>query len=147
MHSTRSGVLGVSRKNSGRWRSADPSATSDGRTGPRLDMAEHDFAGTPPSNRDEIADAATDDQARRFGSMDRVAVGIEERAWKQAGAILERDHLTTVQVAGEDEIEAGIPRDLPDSRVVRAEHAHMAVDQGRGILAAAFGPGHGDNAS
>src|SRR6187401_3232331 len=109
MHRTRSGVLGVSRKKSGRWRSTDPAAPTTARN-PRSDMTKHDFARTPPANRHQIADPAADDEPGGAEQASKEAIGIEDRAGKEPVSILEGHHLATVQMSSQDEVVADMAR-------------------------------------
>ena len=90
-------------------------------------MAQHNFAGTPPANRYAIADSAADYQISRTRVMTQKAVWVEERAGKQAIAILERDKLTAVQMSSQDKIVSSLSRCLPDSRIVPAEHSDVSI--------------------
>jgi len=90
MHKTRSGVLGAERNKSGRPRSRRVTETT------LSDMAQHNFAGTPPANRHEIADAAADHQTCRATVMSQEAVRVKDRSGKQAAPVLAGDHLAAV---------------------------------------------------
>ena len=80
MARTRNGVLGEARKKSGTLLRKHPSDRKLARSPIRFlsDMAQDDFPGTPPANRDEIADPAADDQSDRVVAMTEDAVPIEE---------------------------------------------------------------------
>src|SRR4029453_4570571 len=122
---TRSGVFGVARKKSGRWRSRAPLAITLAR---QLDMAEHDLTRTPPADRHEIADAAADDQSGRTEVVSQETVRIEDGPRKQSISVRPGDHLAAVQVAGQHQVISGKSRRPPNRRVVRAQHANVPVD-------------------
>ena len=89
------------------------------------DVAQNNFARTPPANRHQIADAAAHDQTRCAELMAQVVVRVKNCSGKQAVAELERNELAAMQVSGENEVIADASRRLPDPRVVRAEHSNV----------------------
>jgi hypothetical protein len=96
-------------------------------------MAQHNFAGAPPADRHEIADPAADDQPCRTGAVTQETVRVEDCSGKQAVSILTGNELAAMQVPGQDEVVAGMAGCLPDSRVMRAQDADMAIMVWRGL--------------
>src|SRR5262245_59971047 len=93
-------------------------------------MTQDNLPRTTPADRHEIAHAATDHQPCRPRLMAQITVRVETRSGKQAIAILEDNHLATVEVPSQDQVIAEPPRRLPDSRVVGAQNAKVPPGQG-----------------
>lgn len=72
--------------------------------------------------------------------MTEKAIRIEEGPGEQPVLMLPGDHLAPVQMAGQYEVIAGIAMGLPDSRIVRAQHADVTVHDSR-----TFRTGHRDD--
>ena len=106
------------------WRRARPAVARAERVCRRArfrsDVAQHNLAGTPPANRQEIAYAAADHEPCRAALMTQEAIGVENRGRKQAISILAGDDLTSVQVSGQDQVIAPITERFPDSWVMSA---------------------------
>src|SRR5918993_630720 len=103
---TRSGVRGCAAKKSGRCHRKHRTAA---RHAPTSDMTEHHFSRTSPPDRQQIAHATADDEPRRPATMTEKAIRVEQCTWEQAIAILPANQLAAMQVAGEDQVVAGMP--------------------------------------
>ena len=87
----------------------------------RSDVAQHNFARTPPANRQEIAHAAADHESRRPTLMTQEAIRVEKSTREKTVSILAHDDLAAVEVSGQDQVIAAIAARLPDPWVMRAQ--------------------------
>ena len=96
-------------------------------------MTQNNLPRTPPADRHEIADAATDNQPRRSLLMAEITIGIEDCSGIKTVSILKRHRLATMQVPRQNEVKRPLSRCFPDARIVRAQNLIIALRHRRRV--------------
>jgi hypothetical protein len=96
-------------------------------------MTEHHFSRTPPADRHEVTHTATDYEPCRTTVMIQEAIRVDDCSRIKPVSIFAGDKLAAVQVAGENEVVAGVAGRLPDSRVMPAQDTNIGIDVRRGF--------------
>jgi hypothetical protein len=59
--------------------------------------------------------------------MAEIAKGVENRSGKQPISIFEGNHLTAMEMPGQNQVKATLTGGFPDARIVRTENSNIAI--------------------